>query len=96
MDQPLYEVRALGTLPASARWEFRRLAVEHRPVETVVHGGMSPYALVSLLGRLEAHGLRVVSFQRLRPTGPVAIGPASGSARERRGRCREDWRSSGS
>jgi hypothetical protein len=66
--QPEYEVRALGTLPASAGWEFRRLVVADKSVETVLHAPVSnSSALVSLLTRLENLGLNVVAFHRLVP-----------------------------
>ena len=70
--QTEYEVRALGTLPASADWEFRRLAIgapaAGRPVETILHAPVSsPSALVSLLTRLENLGLNVIAFRRLLP-----------------------------
>jgi hypothetical protein len=62
-----YEVRALGTLPEWASWEFDRLAVERRPQETILQGQVpDSSALVRLLLRLELLGLHVVSFRRTR------------------------------
>jgi hypothetical protein len=73
VDQQVYEIRALGALPESARKEFKRLRVEQRPVETIVHGGFAgPVALASVLARLDTLGLRVVSYRRLSPSGARA------------------------
>jgi hypothetical protein len=85
--QTEYEVRALGTLPASADVEFRRLVVANRPVETILHAPVSSAsALVSLLTRLENLGLNVVAFRQLNP-GAEYDGPE----RQGVGRCGNAW-----
>jgi hypothetical protein len=66
--QARYEVHAHGILPDWACAERSGLAVERRPVETVVHAPVSsPSALASLLTWLENRGLSVVSFRLLSP-----------------------------
>ena len=84
MAQAEYEVRAIGTLSASAARKIRRLVVVDRPVETILHAPVSsPSALVSLLTCLENLGLNVVAFRRLLP------GPEPD--REGVGRCGNEW-----
>ena len=68
MVQARYEVHAQGVLPDWACGERSGLAVERRPVGTVVHAPVSdPPALASLLTWLENRGLNVVSFKRVTP-----------------------------
>jgi hypothetical protein len=70
-----YEIRIKGRVSKETASAFEGLAVEVRPVETVLHGDISDQAaLYGLLDRVADLGLELIEVRRL----PEA--PAKGTA----------------
>jgi len=66
MPEATYQVRVSGVLPADLLWELRDLTVSVQPPETVLHGSLPDQAaVVGLISRIHALGLRLIEVRRL-------------------------------